>query len=67
MNWSDGGLLADRQRPGALIVHLGLVALAVVQSRGLLLVECKSAPLAALEARRHGRQEPPAVAATVSR
>src|ERR1700758_2114199 len=35
MNRSDGGLLADRQRPGALIVHLGhgLIALAVVQSR----------------------------------
>ncbi|MBV9459077.1 MAG: hypothetical protein JO141_16360 [Bradyrhizobium sp.] len=35
MNWSDWGLLADRQRPGALIVHLGLglTAPAVVQSR----------------------------------
>jgi len=33
MNWSDGGLLADRQRPGSVIVHLGLIALAVVQSR----------------------------------
>jgi hypothetical protein len=35
MNWSDEGLLADRQRPGALIVHLGhgLIVPAVVQSR----------------------------------
>jgi hypothetical protein len=35
INWNDGALLSDRQRPGALIVHLGLglIALAVVQSR----------------------------------
>jgi len=35
MKWSQGGLLVDRQCPGALIVHfgLGLIALAVVQSR----------------------------------
>jgi hypothetical protein len=35
MNWNYGGLLVDRQRLGALIVHLGLglTALAVVQSR----------------------------------
>jgi hypothetical protein len=32
-NWNDGGVFSDRQRPGALIVHLGLIALAVVQSR----------------------------------
>jgi hypothetical protein len=35
MNWNDGGLLSDRQCPGALIVHLGLglIALAAAQSR----------------------------------